>query len=302
MTTTLTIQDFFKRFPDDDTCLDHIMATRYGKETECPSCGRKSKFHRIKKRRAYECQFCGYHLYPCVGTPFEKSRTSLQLWFYAMFLFCATRNGVAAKELQRQLGVTYKTAWRMGHEIRKYMAFVDGDGPLGGNRIVEADKAYIGGKDKQGEDDKSIVLGIVERGGEVITRVVSDRRRTTVVPHLIEHVKPGTRIATDEGKAFADLHEEGYRHGKVNHSMGQYVNGPVHTNTIEGFWAALKRGVKGTHIWVSPKHLQKHLCEFEYRFNLRETPHLMFDLLLLAFPSPVKVQKALPQEEHQTAV
>jgi transposase-like protein len=300
MSKTLTIQQLFKRFPDEDACLEHIMQTRYGKQFVCPSCKRESKFHRIKKRRAFECQFCGYHIYPCVGTPFEKSRTSLQLWFYAMFLFCATRNGVSAKELQRQLGVTYKTAWRMGHEIRKYMAYVDGDGPLGGQHtIVEADKAYIGGKDKQGHDDKSIVLGMVERGGEVVTRVVPDRRATTVVPHILEHVEQGTRIATDEGSTFRNLRNEGFRHGVVNHARKEYVRGPVHTNTIEGFWAAVKRGVNGTHIWVSNKHLQKYLGEFEYRFNLRKSPHLMFDLLLLAFPLPEV--KALSQEESQTS-
>jgi transposase-like protein len=280
----MTIRQFNKLFPDDEACLDHLMETRFGKEFECPSCGRDTKYHRIKKRKAYECQYCGHQIYPMVGTPFEKSRTSLKLWFYAMFLFCATRNGVSGKELQRQLGVTYKTAWRIGHEIRKYMAIVDGDGPLGGKSIVEADKAYIGGKDKQGHDDKTVVLGMVEREGDVLTRVVKDRRETTVVPHIIENVRPGTRIATDEGRAFQNLREEGFQHGTINHSRGEYVRGPVHTNTIEGFWSWLKRGIEGTHVWVSPKHLNNYLGEFEFRFNLRNAPHLMFDVLLLAFP------------------
>jgi transposase-like protein len=297
----MTIREFFNQYPDDDTCLEHLMVTRYGKQLDCPKCGKPSKFHRIKKRKAYECQFCGYQLFPCVGTPFEKSRTPLQLWFYAMFLFCATRNGVSAKELQRQLGVTYKTAWRMGHEIRKYMAYVDGDAPIGGKKIVEVDKTYIGGKDKMGKDDKTIVLGMVERDGDVITRIVDDKRGTTVVPHILENVYQGTSIASDEGYSFIHLDEEGYNHGTIQHGKGQYVNGLIHTNTIEGFWAWLKRGISGTHVWVSKKHLQKYLCEFEYRYNMRHVPELMLDLLLSSFPKPCLSkggQSSLPLKAH----
>ena len=281
-----SILDFMSRFPTDDDCLQHIMETRYGLTGECPSCGRETKFHRVRKRKCYECQFCGKHIYPCAGTPFEKSRTPLRLWFYAMYLFCSSRNGVSAKELERQLGVTYKTAWRMAHEIRKYMGWVDGDGSLGGSGIVEADKAFIGGHDERGQDDKYIVLGMVERGGDVLTRVVPDRKHGSVVPHILENVKPGTRIATDESRSFLDLSAAGYRHGRVNHKRQEWARGPVHTNTIEAFWGLLKRGINGTYIWVSEKHLAKYLAEFEFRFNLRHDPHLMFDVLLMAFPAP----------------
>lgn len=262
------------------------MRTRYGDRFDCPNCDREAHYYRVKARRCYECEHCGHQVYPTVGTPFEKTRTSLQLWFYAMYLFCASRNGVSAKELQRQLGVTYKTAWRIGHEIRKYMGWVDGDGPLGHAGIVEADKAFIGGKDKMGHDDKTVVLGIVEHGGEVLTRVVPNRSETSAIPVIKQHVVANTRIATDAANAFRNLAEEGYQHGTVNHAAKEYVRGPVHTNTIEGFWAWVKRGIYGTHVWVSPKHLPKYLGEFEYRYNLRKTPHLMFDLLLQAFPRP----------------
>ncbi|MEQ8838204.1 MAG: IS1595 family transposase, partial [Lacipirellulaceae bacterium] len=225
-------------------------------------------------------------VYPTAGTPFERTRTSLRDWFFVMFLFTTTRNGVSAKEIQRQLGVTYKTAWRMGHEIRKYMGWVDGDDPLGGDKIVEADKAFIGGKDKRGEDDKTVVLGIVERGGDIVARVIPSKEARFVIPTVLAHVKPGSRIATDEGGGFKPLTEEGYRHGTVNHSKGEYVRGAVHTNSIEAFWASLKRGISGTHVWVSSAHLPKYLAEFEFRHNLRKQPHLMFDLLLQAFPRP----------------
>jgi transposase-like protein len=286
MSKPFTIKDFFKRFPDDDACLDHLFDVRYGKEPVCPKCGQIGTFHRLKKLPAYTCN-CGHHIHPMAGTPFLRTRTPLQKWFYAMYLFTTTRNGVSAKEIQRQLGVTYKCAWRIGHEIRKYMGWVDGDAPLGGTGggWVEADKAFIGGRDKLGEDDKTVVLGMVERQGDVILRVVPSRRREHVLPHIAEHVVKGSRIATDEAHAFNGLHGT-YRHEAVNHSAKEYVRGPVHTNTIEAFWAWLKRGINGTHVWVSPKHLPKYLGEFEFRFNLRKHPTLMFDLLLAAFPRP----------------
>ena len=283
-TKSLTVQQFFKRFPDDDACLAHLMKVRYGDSLDCPKCGKHGKFTRLSKVPAFSCPSCGHHIHPMQGTIFERSSTSLQKWFYAIYLFTTTRHGVSSRELQRQLGVTLKTAWRMGHQIRQYMGWVDGDGPLGGDKIVEVDKAFIGGKDKQGHDDKTVVLGIVERGGEVLTRVVAGRSSFYVVPRIIEHVVPGSRVATDEARAFKGLTDEGFQHGTVNHSQGEYVRGPVHTNNIEAFWGILKRGIKGCHIWVSPQHLPKYLGEFEFRYNMRKTPQLMFDLLLLAFP------------------
>lgn len=288
MAKTFTIQDFFKRFPDDDACLNHLMVTRYGETTDCPKCGKHSRFARLSKHPAFSCPHCGHHIHPMAGTPFQRSKTPLQKWFYAIYLFTTTRNGVAAKELQRQLGVTYKTAWRMAHEIRAYMGWVDGDDSLGGpgKPIVEADKAFIGGKDKQGEDDKAIVLGLQERKGDVLTRVIPDRKAMTVIRTMRRYVPEGARVATDEGRPFMTLSWYGYEHGTVDHSKKEWAKDDIHTNTIEAFWAALKRGIKGTHIWVSKKHLQKYLWEFEFRHNLRRQPHLMFDLLLQAFPRP----------------
>lgn len=283
----LTVQDFFRMFPDDDACLSHLFTIRYGIDVQCPKCGEAGKFHRLSKMPAYTCN-CGHHIHPMAGTPFLRTRTSLQKWFYAMYLFTTTRNGVAAKELQRQLGVTYKTAWRMAREIRIYMGWVDGDAPLGGRGagrgVVEADKAFIGGRDKMGEDDKAIVLGMVERGGEVITRVIPNRHYPNVLDPIKEWVRLGSRLATDDARVFRGLSYYGYRHAAVNHSAGEYVRGDVHTNTIEAFWAMVKRTIAGTHIWVSPKHLPKYLWEIEYRWNLRKSPHLMFPLLLQAFP------------------
>ena len=156
------IREFQKRFPDEDACLTHLMRNRFGERFTCFSCQKEATYYRVSTRRCFVCEHCGYQVYPTAGTPFEKTRTSLRDWFYVMFLFCETRNGVAAKEVQRQLGVTYKTAWRMCHLIRLYMGYVDGDFPIGGpGKTVEADETFIGGR-RAGQDDKAIVLGMID--------------------------------------------------------------------------------------------------------------------------------------------
>ena len=291
-----TIQEFYRRFPDDDACLDHLMETRYGMESDCPKCERETKWYRVRKEPSYACEWCGWHIHPMAGTPFERTRTPLQMWFHVMFMFTTTRNGVSGKEIQRQLGVTYKTAWRMGHEIRKSMGWVDGNPQIGGptGNVVEVDEVFIGGRDKQGHDDKTVVMGMLERGGDVVTRVVKDRRMFTLVPEILRYVRQGSRVATDELGSYKLLPEEGYAHGTINHRAGEYVRGPVHTNTIESYWAWLRRGISGTHVWVSEKHLPKYLGEFEFRFNLRKHPHLMFDLLLSSFSRPRRAVRREP--------
>ena len=137
---SLTIREFFKMFPSDEACLEHLFEARFGQGHVCSRCERKASWYRIKAERAYSCQWCGNHLHPTVGTPFEDSRTALQLWFYAIYLFTTSRHGVPAKELERQLGVTYKTAWRMADMIRKHMSNVDGEDPLFGE-VVPPDRA-----------------------------------------------------------------------------------------------------------------------------------------------------------------
>ena len=291
-----TIGQFFQRFPSDEVCLQHLFGVRFGQGFECPKCERASNWYRIKAERAFSCQWCGHHLHPTVGTPFAKSRTSLQLWFYAIFLFTTTRNGVAAKELQRQLGVTYKTAWRMADLIRKHMADVDGETPLGGlNKIVEIDETWVGGK-VSGKGpayvkNKTTVFGMMEKGGEVMTMVVPNRPKMTLEGHIIANVKPYTVIHTDDYSSYDALHEiDGFRHKRVDHSAGQYVAQDGTTvNRIEAFWAQLKRTIGGTHIHVSGKHLWKYAKEVEFRFNRRHRPASMMDDLLTTFgPLPTK--------------
>ena len=275
--------DFQRQFPDDEACLKRIMQVRYGgTEIDCPKCKKHGKFYRMTKERGYVCQHCGHHLHPTVGTIFERSRTPLHKWFYAMYLFTTSRHGVSAKELQRQLGVTYKTAWRMAHEIRKYMAKVDGDGTLDGH--VEMDEAYIGGRAVGGKKHgltgrgtkKAIVFGMIERDGEVITRVVETAGRRDLFPHVRAHVAPGTHVSTDEWMPYRALPKMGYSHGTVEHRAKRYVSGLDHVNNIEAFWLILKRSIRGTHVWVSKKHLSNYLGEFEFRYNRRKRPASMF--------------------------
>ncbi len=284
-----TITQFFKQFPDDETCLQHLFEVRFGQGHGCSSCNRPSNWYRIKAERAYSCQWCGHHLHPTVGTPFEKTRTSLQLWFYAIWLFTTTRNGVSAKELERQLGVTYKTAWRMAGLIREHMANVDGDGELGGIwQSVEIDETYVGGAHKggkrgRGADGKTVILGMMD-DSEVVTKVVPNVKRATLMPHINETVIKGSLVNTDELKSYNSLPDHGYRHITVNHGAGQYVGKMGATvNGMEGFWSQLKRAINGTHIHVSAKHLWKYAKEAEYRFNRRDRPQMMFSELVSTF-------------------
>lgn len=286
-----TLRQFQDRFPTEESCLEHLKIVRFGDRHECEKCGKDAQFYRVAKRRSYACEHCGHQVYPTAGTPFHRTRTSLRDWFYVMFLFCSTRNGVAAKEVERQIGVTYKTAWRMCHEIRKYMALIDGDDPVGGEGSeVEIDETFIGGKARSGRQGpnlakKSVVLGMVERGGNLITRVVPNQRRVTLIPQIEAAVRKGTLIHTDHMHSYAVLGDLGYSHERVNHNAGQYVSkSGSHVQSIEGFWSQLKRGINGTHIHVSAKHLPKYLGEFEFRHNRRNRPETMLDELMLAFP------------------
>jgi len=276
----MSLYEFQRQFPDDEACLQRVMVERYGgTELDCPKCGEFGKFYRMTRERAYVCQHCKHQLHPTVGTPMERSRTPLHKWFYAMFLFTNSRHGMPAKELQRQLHVTYKTAWRMAHEIRKFMAEVDGETPLGGT--VEADETYVGGKRSggkrgRGAPNKTIVFGMLERGGDIMANVVPNVRKRTLHAIIAENVEQGSTVHTDELGSYTGIDRAGYRRGTVNHGLGEYVSGDSHVNGLEGFWARLKLAIRGTHVHVSGKHLPKYVKEFEYRYNRRKRPERLF--------------------------
>jgi transposase-like protein len=242
----------------------------------------------MSKRRAYACQACGYHVYPAAGTIFHKSRTNLTKWFFAMYLMTSTRHGVAAKEVERQLGVTYKCAWRMCHELRKLMAAADhdfGGGPtLKGH--IEIDETFIGGRRKAHEpDNKTVIFGMVERGGKIVAGPVPDVTSYTVEGIINENVVAGSTISTDEHRAYHGL-RHAYDHGTVVHSAKEYVRGIHHVNTLESHWSLFKRAIKGTHVHISAKHSWKYVSEFSYRRNMRHSHWSMFNLLVQAFALP----------------
>ncbi len=300
-----TFKQFQEMYPSDDVCLAKLMEVNYGgTEIVCPGCGVDSKFHPLSKRRAFVCQYCGHHIYPCAGTIFHKSRTKLTEWFFVMYLMTSTRHGVAAKEVERQLGVTYKCAWRMCHELRKLMASADFGGPLGsGGKHVEIDETVMGGYQSNRErrtkgSNKSLVFGMVERDGKLRAGPIPNLSQDTLESIVRGHVVEGTRISADEWDSYNDL-KHGYHLSRVNHSQKEYVRREVrmidditfvfekiHTNTIEGHWGHFKRAVLGTHVHISAKHMWKYVAEFTYRRNYRHSHMTMFDRLVAACGLP----------------
>ena len=264
------------------------MEQRYGLKGFCPTCGVETTFHRMTERKAYSAAACGHHIYPCAGTIFQDSRTPLTVWYYAIYLFIATRHGVSGKELQRQLGVTYKTAYRIGQQIRDLMAKADGFRMLSGH--VEADEAYVGGvrrgKTGRGAAGKTIVVGMKERDGRIQTEVVGDVRKPTLRLVVNANVKKGSIVSTDELNSYNLLTDDGFKHGTVKHAHKQYAKVDKetginhHVNSIESFWKLFKDSVRSTHIHVSPQHMQRYLNEFSFRLNHREQGNLMFDLVV----------------------
>lgn len=277
-----SVREFFARFPDDDSCLEHVMRLRHGLKGFCPTCGVETTFHKLKKRRAYTGAACGHHVYPCVDTIFADSRTALQTWFYAIYLFIATRHGVSGKELQRQLGVTYKCAHRMGHQIRDLMAKADGFTALRGH--IEIDEVFMGGV-KPGNEGrirggKTVVLGMKQRGGRIVAGVVPNVKMSTIKPIVLETVEEGSKVSTDELPSYGLLNKYGYDHGAVNHKAKEWVRGEHSTNGIESFWKLFRISVRSTHIHVSATHMNRYVREFTFRSNHRGRVNLMFDLLI----------------------
>jgi transposase len=264
--TGFTFKQLQEEFQNDSACLKRIMEIQYGGEaTHCAACNEHTQFHPMHARRAYACQECGHHIYPCAGTIFHKSSTKLTIWFFAMYLMTSTRHGVAAKEIERQTGVTYKCAWRICHELRKLMESPDHRGHLGGEgKHVEIDETLLGGRIKgQGRgrhsDKNIIVFGMVERNGKIRTGTIPDQTASTIEPIILEHVADGTTISTDMHGAYTNLSDT-YEHGIVDHKADEWVRRIHHTNTIEGNWSHFKRAVKGR-VFTSQKNMLGNILQ-----------------------------------------
>ena len=282
-----TIVEFMREFPDDAACLDWLWRTRYsadGEHAHCPRCGIVRSFRRYptaQRRQSWTCTTCGLHIHPTAGTIFHKSATSLHLWFYGIYLMTSTRSGISAKQLERELGVTYKTAWRMFHLIRALLS----DDATALTGTVEVDDTYVGGKPRYipGKSRSQIVRealarkvrvqGMVERGGRIRAVVNPDR---PLMANVVEHVLPDAMVYTDEAAAYQRLPKRGYAHKRVHHAHHVDVSGDVHTNTIEGFWSLMKRGIDGVYHAVSAKHLQLYVDEYTFRYNHRHDACDMF--------------------------
>jgi transposase-like protein len=293
-----TFKDFQQKFPDDSACLDWLFNHFYPNGVHCKKCNRITNHYRAADRPSYCCANCGNHVHPTADTILHKSSTSLTTWFYASYLMASTRCGISAKQIQRETGVSYKTAWRMFKQIRKLM---DEGGSLGG-LTVEMDETYIGAplrnkhqrRLKQGTyKDKQPVFGMVERGGRVIAKVTPDAKTGTIMPIISEYVLPATTVYTDCYATYDHLGElpQGYKHSRINHSARVYVMGDVHTNTIEGLWSLLKRGIGGVYHAVSTKHLQSYCDEYSFRYNHRKDEQPMFLTLLNRIEKQEKVSE-----------
>lgn len=260
----MNIKEFRQTFPDEDSCLDYLFNKKYGLKG----------YYRVKGRKTYE-NSVGKQISPLKGTIFEKSSTPLTLWFYAIYLFSVSKNGVSAKELERQLGVTYKCAWRIGHQIRKAMKE---ENLFSGT--VEVDETYVGGmgrrstrRDGRGTT-KQAVFGIVERDRKLLKlKVIPNVSGSTLTREVRENVKEWSTVISDDFISYKWL-KRSYRHHRINHSEGHYgyKDGDlkVNTNSIEGVWAIVKRSLKGTHIMTSKKYLPLYLQEIAFRYNHRE--------------------------------
>lgn len=276
-----TFKHFENMFPDDAACLEWLREYLYPNGIYCKLCEKVTLHHRDAKRPSYSCDYCGHHVHPAAGTIFHKSPTSLKTWFHAIYLMASTRCGISAKQIERETGVTYKTAWRMFNKIRTLLQ--DEGRPLSG--AVEVDETYFGGKRKggtgrpmRGDKKKTPILGMVERKGRVKAFTIDNVSGGVLLSNAIEHILPESTIYTDELYGYDGLSHmnRGYQHRRIKHSAKVYVVGDIHTNSVEGFWSLIKRGIGGVYHQVSQKFLQSYLDEYSFRYNHRFDVEPMF--------------------------
>lgn len=275
-------------FSDAEKARLHLEAQRWPDGPYCPHCGNADQ-DRIAKMEGkahrpglYNCRECRKQFSVTVGTVFERSKVPLNKWLLATYLLTSSKKGMSAHQLHRMLGVTYKTAWFMFHRIREGMRpGNDVAGPRGGEgKIVEADETVIGGKERNkhvskrnpkniGAVGKQIAFSLVERGGQVRSYHVANVSSKTLREIIVTQISRASTLMTDDAGQYRLIGPEFARHERVNHSIEEYVRGDCHTNTIEGYFSILKRGINGVYHHVSEAHLKRYLAEFDFRYNER---------------------------------
>ena len=282
-----TILDLVNTFPDEQSCVDHLEGLRWNGFIISPF-EKNSKVYKCANNR-YRCKETGKYFNVKTGTLFDNTKVKLQKWFLAIWLVTSHKKGISSIQLSKDIGVTQKTAWFMLQRIRNCFGF-DNDNDL--SNEVEVDETYVGGKNKnrhnikkvresQGRSakDKTPVLGMIERGGKLNAKLVEDVTIRTLTNKVVNYVSDAT-VYSDEWIGYNAL-KRIFDHQFIKHGQGQYVNGRIHTNTIEGFWSLLKRGIVGIYHFTSVKHLQKYVDEFVFRYNTRDlNEHERFDLFL----------------------
>ena len=275
-----TIKDFQNKFHSDNVCLEWLKDKFYPDGIFCKKCGKITKHYKAIDRPSYCCEFCGNHVHPTANTIFHKSRTPLKDWFYAIYLMSSTRCGISAKQLERELGVTYKCAWRMFNQIRSMLK----EEQTKKDGVIEIDETYVGGKHKgkrgRGSENKTIVFGITQRKGKLVAKRIANVESDTLIPIIKDNVIPNAIIYTDEFPSYKKLNKEGFIHQFINHADKVYVIDDCHVNNIEGFWSLLKRGISGVYHSVSSKHLGKYINEYTFRYNNRNNEKPMFYLMM----------------------
>ncbi|MCK9412124.1 MAG: IS1595 family transposase [Prolixibacteraceae bacterium] len=282
----MNIVQVYRTFPTQQNCIDYLEKVRWNNKPTCPYCKSENQTPLPKENR-YHCNTCNTSFSVMVGTIFENTKLDFQKWFLAISLVLNAKKGISARQLARDIEVTKDTAWLMLMRIRT--AMTENCDLLEG--IIEADETYVGGKNKnrhtnkktkdgqdRGGEDKTPVIGILERGSKVSAQKAKDTSGETLKSFINMNVKSGSQIMTDEWRSYNGLALL-YGHSIVKHSMGENVNGAVHINTLEGFWSLLKRGVIGLYHYVSSKYLNKYIDEFCFRYNNRENVNI-FDLTI----------------------
>lgn len=273
-----TLQEAIRYFSNEEVCVQFVSAMRWPDGIACPRCQAKAISY-LKSRHVWQCKGCRKQFSVKAGTIFEDSPIKLNQWLCAMWLLVNAKNGISSYEVGQALGVTQKTAWFMMHRIR--LALQQGSLTRKLTGEVEADETYIGGKarnmhkDKQanalkaeGYFRKAVVMGMLERDGEVRTKVLNVASAKVLARETRANVEPGSILYTDELASYTKVGQE-YAHHVINHAQ-EYVRGNAHTNGIENFWSLLKRGIKGTYVSVEPFHLFRYLDEQSFRFNTRK--------------------------------